>query len=71
MTMVTGPAEAFDLVSDNEACIQLIRNKAAGVGGRTKHIDVQYMFVRDRCMREDLCVVYTYVKKLNSRHRSG
>jgi hypothetical protein len=58
LTVFVGSAEQFVLASDNQACIQLIRNKTAGVGGRTKHIDVQYMFVRDRCMRGDLHVTY-------------
>jgi transposase InsO family protein len=58
LTVFKGTATQFILKGDNEACIQLIRNKTAGVGGRTKHIDVQYMFVRERRERGDLRVEY-------------
>jgi hypothetical protein len=44
------------VMCDNTAAVSLIRNKTAGVSGRTKHIDVQYMFVRERYARGDIDV---------------
>jgi transposase InsO family protein len=44
----------FILHTDNEACLALIKNDTAGVSGRTKHIDVQYHFLRDRRMRGEI-----------------
>jgi hypothetical protein len=41
----------FLLFCDNSAAISLIKNATAGVSNRTKHIDVQYMFVRERQQR--------------------
>jgi hypothetical protein len=43
---------------DNMAACTLIKRRTAGVSGRTKHIDVQYMFVRDRHLRGDIEVSY-------------
>jgi hypothetical protein len=41
---------------DNQAAIVLISEHTAGQSGRTKHIDVQYQFVRDRYQRGDLSI---------------
>jgi isopentenyl diphosphate isomerase/L-lactate dehydrogenase-like FMN-dependent dehydrogenase len=49
-------ARPFTLYVDNEAAVALIRNTSAGVSGRTKHIDVQYMMIRDRKAKGDLTV---------------
>jgi hypothetical protein len=49
-------AREFDLLCDNEAAISLMKNKSAGVSGRTKHIDIQHMFVRERHTRRKLTV---------------
>jgi hypothetical protein len=43
---------------DSAAAITLIKNNSAGVSGRTKHIDVQFMFLRERYNRGDLEVEY-------------
>jgi hypothetical protein len=48
----------FSLLVDNLAALSLIRNKTAGISGRTKHIDVQYMFVRERHVKGDLVAEY-------------
>jgi hypothetical protein len=43
---------------DNDATIALIKNETAGVSGRSKHIDVQFKFVRERCMRKEVVINY-------------
>ena len=43
---------------DNHAAIILISEHTAGQSGRTKHIDVQYHFVKDRYQRGDVSVKY-------------
>jgi hypothetical protein len=45
-----------NLYCDKEAAIALIKNTTAGVSGRTKHIDVQFMFIRDRRSRGEVHV---------------
>jgi hypothetical protein len=54
----------FALLIDNEAALSLVCNKTAGISGRTKHIDVQYMFVRERHARGELVAehVQTYLQ---------
>jgi hypothetical protein len=47
-------AREFILHCDNEAAISLIQHNTAGVSGRTKHIDIQYKFVRNRYMRGEM-----------------
>jgi transposase InsO family protein len=49
-------ARQFHLFCDNSAAVSLIKNATAGVSNRTKHIDVQYMFVRERQKCGDLRV---------------
>jgi hypothetical protein len=46
------------LQCDNEAAIALIKNTTAGVSGRTKHIDVQFLFTRERRLRGELTVEF-------------
>jgi hypothetical protein len=41
----------LNLYVDNQAAVVLISECTAGQSGRTKHIDVQYQFVRDRYQR--------------------
>lgn len=36
------------LYCDNEATVSLVRNTTAGISGRSKHIDLQFAFVRER-----------------------
>jgi Reverse transcriptase (RNA-dependent DNA polymerase)/Integrase core domain/GAG-pre-integrase domain/Zinc knuckle len=36
------------LYCDNEATVSLVRNTTAGINGRSKHIDLQFAFVRER-----------------------
>jgi hypothetical protein len=40
------------LYCDNDAAISLMKNPTAGVQGRSKHIDVQFRFVRDRYQKK-------------------
>jgi hypothetical protein len=40
----------------NQAAIVLISENTAGQSGRTKHIDVQFHFVRDRFQKGDISV---------------
>lgn len=51
------------LLLDNQAAIQLIRHRSAGVSGRSKHIDVQHLFIRDRYARGDLWVEHVGTSK--------
>jgi hypothetical protein len=44
------------LCCDNEAAIALMKNPTAGVQGRSKHIDVQFHFVRERYQRKHIKV---------------
>jgi hypothetical protein len=44
------------LCCDNEAAIALMKNPTAGVHGRSKHIDVQFHFVRERYQRKHIKV---------------
>jgi hypothetical protein len=44
----------IDLYCDNQATVQLIKNNSAGVSGRSKHIDVQFMFIRERHHRKEV-----------------
>jgi hypothetical protein len=48
----------FPMYVDNLAALSLIQNKSAGISGRTKHVDVQYMFMRERHERGELEAVY-------------
>jgi hypothetical protein len=48
----------FQLHCDNKATLHLIKNKTAGISGRTKHMEVQFMFVRGRAMRREIIPHY-------------
>ena len=51
-----GKVVPVQLRVDNQAALTLITQHTAGKSGRSKHIDVQYQFVRDRFQRGDLVV---------------
>jgi hypothetical protein len=46
------------LYCDNEAAISLMKNPTAGVQGRSKHIDVQFRFLRERYQKKHMQVEY-------------
>jgi hypothetical protein len=46
------------LKCDNQSAITLIQQRTAGTQGRTKHVDTQFHFVRDRFMRGDITVQF-------------
>jgi hypothetical protein len=43
-----------DLFCDNQSTVHLMTQNTAGVSGRSKHIDVQFMFLRERCQRGEV-----------------
>ena len=49
------------IAEDNTGAIFLSKNKQ--VGSRTKHIDVQYHFIRDKVIDGDVKVEYVHTKK--------
>ena len=55
---MTGRVQPLHLSVDNQAALVLISEHTAGQSGRTKHIDVQFQFVRDRYQRGDVAVNY-------------
>jgi hypothetical protein len=46
------------LLCDNQAAISLMKQPSAGVQGRSKHIDVQFKFVKERCQKKHVDVEY-------------
>jgi Cft2 family RNA processing exonuclease len=46
------------LMVDNQAAIMLLTQHTAGQSGRTKHIDVQFHFVRERFQMGDISVAF-------------
>jgi hypothetical protein len=46
------------LLCDNQAAISLMKQPSAGVQGRSKHIDVQFKFVKERCRKKHVDVEY-------------
>jgi hypothetical protein len=46
------------LCCDNEAAIALMKNPTAGTQGRSKHIDVQFHFVRERYQKKHIMVQF-------------
>jgi hypothetical protein len=55
---MNGEVTLLTLYVDNQAAVVLISEHTAGQNGRTKHIDVQYQFVRDRYQRGDVSVEF-------------
>ena len=53
---LSGQSRPLNLAVDNQAAVVLISEHTAGQSGRTKHIDVQFQFVRDRFQRGDVSV---------------
>jgi hypothetical protein len=53
---IYGRVSPLHLRVDNQAAIVLISENTAGQSGRTKHIDVQFHFVRDRFQKGDISV---------------
>ena len=55
---MTGKVQPLNLSVDNQAAVVLVSEHTAGQSGRTKHIDVQYQFVRDRFQRGDVSIQF-------------
>jgi hypothetical protein len=51
-----GKVEPVALYCDNQSAITLIQQRTAGTQGRTRHVDTQFHFVRERFMRGDITV---------------
>jgi hypothetical protein len=58
MGEMNGEVTPLNLYVDNQAAVALISEHTAGQSGRTKHVDVQYQFVRDRYQRGDVSVEF-------------
>jgi hypothetical protein len=57
MRRETGLCE-MTLYCDNEAAISLMKNPTAGVQGRSKHIDVQFQFLRERYQKKHIKIEF-------------
>ena len=55
---IYGQVTSLKLNVDNQSAFVLISEDTTRQSGRTKHIDVQFHFVRDRYQRGDLSVAY-------------
>jgi hypothetical protein len=53
-----GRVEMMPLMCDNQSDCTLMTERTAGVQGRSKHIDLQFHFVRDRYQRGELEIRY-------------
>jgi ABC-type taurine transport system substrate-binding protein len=53
-----GKVVCMKMCCDNQSAIHLMTQHTAGVSGRTKHVDLQYHFVRHRYQRGDIDVTY-------------
>jgi hypothetical protein len=62
---IYGRVSPLHLRVDYQAAIVLISENTAGQSGRTKHIDVQFHFVRDRFQKVDISV---YFVSTNDQH---
>jgi hypothetical protein len=56
LTDITGRRQVLQLRCDNESAIALLESTTPKVTGRTKHIDVQYWFVLDHIMKQNVQV---------------
>ena len=56
LSELQGSVAPVSLKCDNQSTIHLIKQHCAGHPGRSKHIDVQYHFLKDRYQRGDLKV---------------
>ena len=50
-------SETIDLFEDNQGAIAIAKNSISG--GRTKHLDVRYPFIREFVERKALNIQYT------------
>ena len=57
VTVITS-AVLQQLLCDNQSALQLIKQHSAGQAGRSKHIDVQYHFLKHRYQVQDLKVAF-------------
>jgi hypothetical protein len=48
---------------DNNSALTLMMQKTAGVTGRSKHIDIQFHFIRNRYIHKDIDVVFVPTKQ--------
>lgn len=55
---VHGRVERMPVYCDNQSAVALATRRTAGVSGRSKHIDIQHHFVRERNMRGDIEVKF-------------
>jgi transposase InsO family protein len=55
---IDGKVSRVVLHCDNQSTLHLMTQHTAGVSGRTKHVDTQYHFVRDRFQRGELGVAF-------------
>jgi hypothetical protein len=55
---IYGEVSPLMLRVDNKTAIDLLTEHTAGKGGRTKQINVQFHFVRDRYQHEDLAIKF-------------
>ena len=59
---IEGTMRPVMLKVDNQSAIKLVKQHTAGQPGRTKHIDVQYHFLKDRYQRGDISISYVETK---------
>ena len=55
---VDGRVQRMPLYCDNQSALVLMKQRSAGAPGRSKHIDVQYHFIRDPYMHGDISVEF-------------
>ena len=55
---VDGRVLRMPLYCDNQSALVLMKQRSAGAPGRSKRIDVQYHFIRDRYIRGDISVKF-------------
>jgi hypothetical protein len=58
MAEMHGEVKPMQLWCDNKSAIVLMNQQTAGTAGRTKHIGIQYHFIRDSIQRGDAAVEY-------------
>lgn len=55
---INGKVQPLKLHVDNQSAIVLATEHTAGTSDRTKHIDIQYHFIRDRYQRGDIAISF-------------
>ena len=63
LSEIRGFVTPVRLMCDNQSSVKLIKQPTAGQRGRSKHIDVQHHFIRDRYQRGDISVSYVESSK--------